>query len=482
MSRTISGCFTARVFALTIPALFLFVMVVPGRLSATPSISTHDYDADGLSDPMFVSIGNSGELSWSASLSASQGVQDLGDLGEVGNHLAPGFWTQSGAIELGVVSIDSANPKSILWSIRTSDQQSQEMVLGRKGDYVLAGADLNGDGVHDPLTARISARSVAFAAKVGGFQSSQVTRKKVSGLSGIRVFYLSPLGVNDWLGVVGRDSRGRYQARFVDPNSNQVVSGGRWAARLVGQSAAWPVGVKDGAGKSILMVAINSGSAVRLNFINQKGRILWQTELAKDGDITVGNFTAEAGQEVAVQDGTTYRVVNPFSRSQSTLTVPDGIAVDLININRVKAVQSGAPTPTPTQSPGNDPDCQNPIAFPTSDFIYKTIGSSHFSDVRRNTIGLIGRPGSPAPSSSCVDVLDSQRNVVAQMGMYAQNEANWRFRVYAGIGCGSDTPYNGRTIGQKAKEKTGSTNIYFDFGGRCYGPIDATKCIGSSQC
>lgn len=126
------------------------------------------------------------------------------------------------------------------------------------------------------------------------------------------------------------------------------------------------------------------------------------------------------------------------------------------------------------------PVANNCQQFPGS-FIYKTVGSSHFSDVRRNTIGLILRYGAPGPYPSCVSVEDSSGKVVAKMGLYARG-AGWAARYYAGIGCGSGTPLNGSAIAARAKRNTGKTTINLDFGNRCYGPIEANRCIGSSQC
>lgn len=124
--------------------------------------------------------------------------------------------------------------------------------------------------------------------------------------------------------------------------------------------------------------------------------------------------------------------------------------------------------------------CSSVKSFPGS-HIYKTIGSHHFTDIRRNTVGLILKIGASGPFPSCVSALDKEGKEVAKLGLYARG-AGWAARYYAGIGCGSRTALNGNAIGSKARKNTGSTNIYMDFGSTCYGPIDATRCIGSSQC
>jgi hypothetical protein len=101
--------------------------------------------------------------------------------------------------------------------------------------------------------------------------------------------------------------------------------------------------------------------------------------------------------------------------------------------------------------------------------------------VRRNTIGIVVRPGGRGPFPSCVQAIDTAGNVVAQLGLYARG-AGWEARYYAGVGCGTGTPFNGASVASKARANTGSPRIYMNFGGVCYGPIDAGVCIGSNQC
>ncbi len=125
--------------------------------------------------------------------------------------------------------------------------------------------------------------------------------------------------------------------------------------------------------------------------------------------------------------------------------------------------------------------CKNVKSWPGS-HIYKTIGSHHFTDVRRNTIGLIVRRGGSGPFPGCIDVVDSNGEVVAKMGRYATNERDWAARFYAGVGCGGGTPFNGSAIASRAKKSSGNTKIYMDVGTTCLGPIEANKCIGSAQC
>lgn len=122
--------------------------------------------------------------------------------------------------------------------------------------------------------------------------------------------------------------------------------------------------------------------------------------------------------------------------------------------------------------------CKSVRSFPGS-FIYKTIGSSHFSDIRRNTIGLIMEPGAGVPTPSCIDVLAKNGQKISDVGLYARG-AGWHARYYGGIGCGDAV--NGSALLSRAMKAAGSDDVYFRIGTTCYGPADANRCIGSSQC
>lgn len=124
--------------------------------------------------------------------------------------------------------------------------------------------------------------------------------------------------------------------------------------------------------------------------------------------------------------------------------------------------------------------CSSIKSWPGS-HIYKTVGSHHFTDIRRNTIGLILKIGAGGPYPGCVEAIDTKGNVVAKLGLYSKG-AGWAARYYAGIGCGSRTPFNGGAVTAKARKNTGSSKIYMDFGSTCYGPIEASRCVGSKAC
>ena len=167
--------------------------------------------------------------------------------------------------------------------------------------------------------------------------------------------------------------------------------------------------------------------------------------------------------------------------------MPDDREYTFLNKNRVAeliALANSEPNDVPyPEQPREPEDLPQPScsAFPAN-YIYKTIGSTHFTDVRRNTIGLIVRRGAAGRFPDCVVAKDLRGNELARLGAFYPAGDEWAARYYAGIGCGVGTPLNGVAVGKQAEQNTGSTSIILDFGDRCIGPIDATKCINSSQC
>ena len=112
-------------------------------------------------------------------------------------------------------------------------------------------------------------------------------------------------------------------------------------------------------------------------------------------------------------------------------------------------------------------------------FIYKTVGSHHFTDVRRNTIGLIMKNGSSVPTPSCIDIISSNGTKVGDFGFYARGAGGYA-RYYGGVGCG-DT-INGQILASRARKAAGNDSVYARIGTTCYGPITASKCVGSKAC
>ncbi|MCB0320387.1 MAG: hypothetical protein KDD60_05620 [Bdellovibrionales bacterium] len=113
--------------------------------------------------------------------------------------------------------------------------------------------------------------------------------------------------------------------------------------------------------------------------------------------------------------------------------------------------------------------------------IYKTRGSDHFSDCRRNTFGLVVAPGGQSIGDSCLTVFDSDGNELASMGAYYPAGPPWRYRAYNCWGC-SKSSMSGGSLAAAARKKTGSSTVYLQNGTQCIRVPDAGRCYNSSSC
>jgi hypothetical protein len=202
------------------------------------------------------------------------------------------------------------------------------------------------------------------------------------------------------------------------------------------------------------------------------------------GTPVVGQFLDTAGFEVAFIGDDDAGVFNAIEAQINAIDPSDDVPVDEININTVGQIE----TPNSDEgdsgggSGGGSTGCSQTVAWPSS-HIYKIRGSEHFSpgDVRRNTVGVVLRNGARGPFPSCVEAITRSGQVVAKLGLYARNDG-WAARYYAGWGCGTGTAVNGSALASRASQASGSSSVYMKFDGVCYGPIDPSRCIGSSQC
>ena len=452
-----------------------------------------DFDQDGVSDPVVVVILSSGDLRWWVRNSTTGLLASRGTLGEAGDHIVLGNWLDTAIPEIGVAALDDAG--QIFWKVIDEHGGTQSRAFGVANDTVVSGGDFNGDGITDAAYTRLIKKKVNWNIAHDLFLTPTApasVQHFVFGAKGERVFYASPDGLRDWIGTVSEDRSGKPVLRLKNPINGKVSLLTRYPAWVLKSSTSRPLPMKRavGTGDAIAFTRTSKGKTL-VDVRNIKGTKLKSKVLPGTGDVIVGNFLADAGDEIAIKSSTTeeFLVYNPFSDVSQTLGSRVGIAIDDVNINLLRQGSSAPPpsnggggNPDPGPDPGPVQNCQSTKGWPGS-HIYKTIGSTHFSpsDPRRTSAGLVIKEGGSGPFPSCLYVQDTQGNVLENMGLYSRNDG-WEARYYAGIGCGASTALSGSAIGAKARANTGSSNIVINFGSVCYGPINATQCVGSSQC
>jgi hypothetical protein len=454
---------------------------LPAWGQSAPIIGT-----SGQSSPLLlVNIGGNSSLAWEAfDVTAGTGTP-LPALGRAGNHLIPGSWQSSSFLNIGVVSKNQNG--NIDWTILDSQGASSTFVLGSGSDKVIAGGDFNGNGILDAATAGPVGKNLHWHLRTDPYAGGGAAATEIQFCSKkVRAFYFNPNGRGDALACLSGEGKKRI-IRYKRP-SGGAVKFIRSFPGFAATTSQLPQPLRTAGGTDLLVFSRSKGAATEVVLIDSRGKRRSKGVIPAQGQLVIGQFLIGSGEQVAVHSGSTLTVFDPVTRAISVKPAARGIAVDLININSFDGGGSGGgnngggnggggnETPPPNLGQG----CTSLRGWP-SGYIYKTIGSTHFTDVRRNTIGVVIKPGISGNFPDCIEALDSNGNSVVRLGLYARG-AGWTARYYAGIGCGSSTPFNGQTVANLALQSSGSKNIVVNFGGQCFGPIDASKCIGSQQC
>lgn len=247
----------------------------------------------------------------------------------------------------------SYNPttRSLAWKIIDGDNSLQQRSFGKNNDTAISGGDFDGDGIADAVVARQSHGQVVWNIRYNIFNvadGSATNRRGLFGSDVTKAFYAAITGERDWLGSIRKSTSGKPIVRFKEIVTGKVPVSYRFPA-FIADLRPFPVRMANGT--AILGFSRVIDGKTRLNFLRADGRTFSRVTLSALGDVVVGDFGADAGEEVAVKDpaATDFKVYNPFTRKTTTVAAATGIAVDSINLNTVSS-NSSTPTPTPTAS------------------------------------------------------------------------------------------------------------------------------------
>ena len=466
--------FSSRITSLITTALL--IGVVPTQAFAAPL----DFDGDGLSD--LTSYTTSGKkLVWKTRLSSTQEVRDLGTFGGADDLAAPGTWI-SGGSQVAVISLDK---DTVVWSVQR-DGNVESKTFGSKGDLVLAGGDYNGNGILDAAVVRLKDGKAVWQLWLDLFNDSNSQPTTVNfGVAGDRAFFAKvDSQQNDWIGVVRAGSGKRSQARMRNVVTGQVKTFNRLPAFASTGDRPRPFAVRQDSSPDLLAFHTTKGTKSSIRLYTLQGVEVDALGASGSAEAFIGDLTESPGYELAYVSSEGIDVYNPMVGEGTQVEGIGGTIVDSSAFRTMGGVSSTGSTGGGASGGGGVgpvAQCSRLVSWPSS-YIYKTVGSDHFTDVRRNTIGLIMKIGAPtANATSCVQVLAANGKVITSLGLYARG-SGWAARYYSGFGCGASTPVNGNAVASLARSAAGSSRIIMNIGGTCYGPIEATKCLNSSSC
>lgn len=309
-----------------------------------------DFDGDGISD--FVLISPTGNvLSWSALKVDGSAQQSLGDFGRLGFHITLGDWLGSGMPQPATVT--TAGSK-IVWRVLTSSG-SVLKEFGTAGETVVAGADFSGDGITDATLVSKVGRELKWSVHPSLFtDSSAATIDFTFGRASDNYFYANPEAVNDRVASITNKGKGAFLLRYFNPKTlrgTRVLVSKNISS---GQLKKAPLPLKDATGKDMLLFYSRRGTTTSFSLFKGVKKQIQTFRLRAGGEVLVGNFLADAGEEVAVQIDGGFLVFNPTTKAKTLVSGPSGIAVDEVNINTLGEKQN-EDTPVPPTPPSSDP-------------------------------------------------------------------------------------------------------------------------------
>lgn len=313
--------------------------------AASPNIalaeSLCDFDGDGMSEFVVVNPDSNGNYDWQTfdprSGSSSTLIKGFGNSS---SKLIPGNWVDANRAIAAVVDPVSGGPTGrATWSVRSDDKYagtsySYARSLGRPGDIIILGGDYDGNGITDSLilkrtTGKLGLRVNFFLSSYNADRLGKERLYKALGSPFVdKNFYFSRDGKTDYLGVIRKSRGGNSKILTLKPftDTPHAISMG-----VLPSGAQGPIALRQRTGSPDLLVFyVRKNGATSLTIKNQSGRTLVSKKVSGNGAVSVGDYLADGGYEIAVQGKNTVEIYNPISNSDVTVTPPSGQLVSCV--------------------------------------------------------------------------------------------------------------------------------------------------------
>ncbi len=316
--------------------------------SAAFSEAPNDFDEDGISDLLSTSI--SGEsVRWQSVPSGDGSAIDT-EFGMPGDVLIPGYWLSPTEPSLALVSTDTTNNR-LNWRALLTDGTVSKRALGAPGDYVIAGADFDGDGTADAATMRSTRGRFRWSTVLSHLtQSPGKTRQFTFGSDGQRILFLSVDGLKDSVGVFGLEKNRRSSTLVTrDISSKKQRRFPSFPVKLAKGLRPRPLPIQnpDGVDDLAFVTADDTDTTIEVYSINAD--LIDRVVLPGVGAVVVGEYNpALPGEELILQSGSFTRYVNPFDKTRTVGENNSGALLDSIEVAQTTA---STPVPTPAATP-----------------------------------------------------------------------------------------------------------------------------------
>ena len=291
-----------------------------------------DFDSDSLSNFSTVEINSDNSLRWIYESSSAETIEDIGSFGVVGNHLMPGFYTDSETTLQAVVDSNG------VWTFANGMSRS----FGAGEDLFIGGADYDGDTISDISYATNACRESKslFKAILNPLESSSQTSEiSVGAGNQYKFFFDSNNDGRDDICYLKQIRRSKKISTRFRAICKSVISGERIKSIRLGKVFSQPRVLRADNEDSLLLMRSRARST-RIKVLNSSGKTMNRYKVNHSGVVVLGNFINSQTEEIALVEDSSVVIIDPLTGVETSFDYPEGIPYDLNNIEHFSDDQS----------------------------------------------------------------------------------------------------------------------------------------------
>lgn len=468
--------------------MVIFISTVSVECLSAQTRIPGDFNNDGYSDITVISTDRT--LVWNR-LDAQTGTP-IGalNLGVVGDHVIMADWMALGRPQIGVTRVERGS-RFIVWRVQDSRGLIQELQFGDAGDTVIAGIDVDNSGAADAIIARRMGRKYTFYIRLDPFLGGTTMLSYEFATTADSLFFLDVDGTGIKLAAKTKGKTSN-TLKLLNPLSGEVKIYRNLPKEGTAQKYKFSMPLLSPSGKEVVATVSTKSRRTVITLVDptkklKKGKTPQALTIKGGGDTVYGNFLPNPGFEIAVKTADGVLIANPFDGTQKRLPTPNGVLVDELNINLLKATSSVTPpaqrTPPPTSQPTPRPDtptipaeppsgglasvCTSTSAISPGQLLVKSEISNHIHGGDPRATGYTVVCAAQCPSArSYVPFYYSDGVEAGAVGYYGTFSGNGRPRLY---GAASDAPQHFVSdIAPKASQDGRNGKLYLSMGnGSC---------------
>jgi hypothetical protein len=322
------------------------LFLVPAPASADNGL---DFDGDGVAE-IFSVVASGSAMRWRATGSAGDRNLDT-EFGLITDTPIPGYWLSADEIALAYVRFDQTK-NSIIWKALMPDGLIAERAFGKSGDYVISGADFDGNGIADAAIMRVRNKRYTWIIRYDIFAQIDAKQRKVTfGRFGQRIFFARGTNGLEWLGTFGPGKTRHRKARLSLRNPREKGSlKGQFVKALAQEPRPRPIPVQAPDGTDHVAFALQDASDTQIVVHELEGARLVDVTFPGKSAVIAGDFdVTDPGEELLLATSDRLMRYNPFSGIKAELTPVSGTLVGAFRIEQFAGpIPTAAPTVAPT--------------------------------------------------------------------------------------------------------------------------------------